>query len=514
MSALWRVVEFQAAWWATALLARAGHGWLAVIPTIAFCALHLARSPSRAASLLLAAAAAVLGAVVDGVLARIGSVAFPAALAMDVCGWPVAPFMVGLWAAFACTLEAGLAGLARRPFMGLVVGALGGVLAYRGGAGLDVLLMPSGLGALVSIGVAWGLATPILGAISVALQSEVAARRARTIPILLLLGLAFLLALPVLLPAALVIDVVRALLRRRPFMSLRVLSFGTVYLVAEFVGLSALAFVWGWARATSNQHRLVEWTYAVQLAWTSTLFAAVQRIFSLRFVVDGDGLVRPGPVVVLVRHASIIDTLLPSTLLSRTHGVRLRFVLKKELLSDPCLDVAGNRLPNHFVARRAEGTAHDTAAIETLARGMSSTEGALIYPEGTRFTPLKLQRALAELSARHPELAARAHEFRQVLPPKTTGVFALLDGNPKADALFLAHHGLEGTALVADIWSGGLLGRTVHVACWRVARAQIPDAREARTDWLYDEWLRMDAWIARYEAGDPIGTKPSTSAAD
>ena len=79
-------------------------------------------------------------------------------------------------------------------------------------------------------------------------------------------------------------------------------------------------------------------------------------------------------------------------------------------------------------------------------------------------------------------------------------MFALLEGSPAADALFVAHHGLEGTALVQDIWSGGLMGRTIHIACWRVVREQIPVEREARTRWLYEEWRRVDQWLARHES--------------
>ena len=58
--------------------------------------------------------------------------------------------------------------------------------------------------------------------------------------------------------------------------------------------------------------------------------------------------------------------LLAAALLSRPHGVRLRYVLKRELLWDPCLDIVGHRLPNAFVRRGSRDTAGDVAAVRGL----------------------------------------------------------------------------------------------------------------------------------------------------
>ena len=56
-----------------------------------------------------------------------------------------------------------------------------------------------------------------------------------------------------------------------------------------------------------------------------------------------------GPLIVFIRHSSTIDTLIPTELITRRHGLKLRFVMKTELLADPCLDVAGHWVPNYFV---------------------------------------------------------------------------------------------------------------------------------------------------------------------
>ncbi len=315
--------------------------------------------------------------------------------------------------------------------------------------------------------------------------SEALRRRLRTIPRLLVTASALAALAPALLAAAVVVDVVRAAVSSRPFMSVRLLAFAFVYAWSEVVGLCWL-FVAG-----PDVHR----TYAIQRWWTGLLFTSVRVLFRLRFVVEGDECAGPRAVV-LVRHASIIDTLLPSVFLTRAHGVKLRFVVKRELLEDPCLDVAGNRLPNHFVARRTEDTDADVAAVRALAAGCAADEAVLVYPEGTRFTEHRRDKALALLAQRSPELATRAQTLSRVLPPKPSGAFALLDGLPGADAVFLAHAGLEGFAHVADVFSGALVGRTVHVKMWRVPRDRIPEERGARTRWLYDEWQKVDAWIS------------------
>lgn len=51
--------------------------------------------------------------------------------------------------------------------------------------------------------------------------------------------------------------------------------------------------------------------------------------------VEGVNALQPGPLVVLMRHASLADTLLPAVVIA-SHGIRLRYVLKRELLWDPC----------------------------------------------------------------------------------------------------------------------------------------------------------------------------------
>ena len=331
-------------------------------------------------------------------------------------------------------------------------------------------------------------------------RAETIRRRLRTIPPPVLALVLVTALLPVLLVGGLVIDAVRRLASGVPPTAARLVLFLWVYFAAEVVGLAALAGLWLASLAGRRRAWLRDVTWRVQQLWAGVLFGAVRVLFGLRLEVAGDDAVVPGPVIVLIRHASIVDNLLPANLVARAHQIRLRYVLKRELLADPCLDVAGRRLPNYFV-RRGTGEAQEVERVRALARGLGSSDGVLIYPEGTRFTPERRARAIARIAERDPNLAARAERLRHLLPPRLGGVGALLDGAPDADVVVIAHHGFDGLRSISDIWRGGLVGLVVRVRVARVPRSTVPEAGAARTDWLYDLWQDVDDWVEERLAG-------------
>jgi 1-acyl-sn-glycerol-3-phosphate acyltransferase len=176
-------------------------------------------------------------------------------------------------------------------------------------------------------------------------------------------------------------------------------------------------------------------------------------------------------------------------------------VLKRELLSDPCLDVAGNRLPNYFVQRGSDDTDRELQAIRDLVDGLGPHDGVLIYPEGTRFTSEKRARALEKLRHGDPAISERAHRLRYLLPPRLGGPLALLDATSPADVVVLTHHGLDGFAHLRDIWAGGMVNTTVQVEFWRIPRSLLPTDRADQITWLYDVWDRVDIWIDEKSSG-------------
>jgi 1-acyl-sn-glycerol-3-phosphate acyltransferase len=292
------------------------------------------------------------------------------------------------------------------------------------------------------------------------------------------------------------------LLRRNRGAGLRLLGMLWAFLTAEIIGLMVSGIIWirHVTAPGRDESSFMDDNQRLQYWWAGLLFRSGRRLFRLRFSIEGDEQATPGPIIVMMRHASIVDTLLPVVLLGRRHGLRLRYVLKNELRFDPCLDVVGNRLPNYFV-RRGRDAKVEAEHSGRLAADLGSNDGVVIYPEGTRFTPQRQARAWSRLSDRQPEVAALARAMKHVLPPRTAGPLALLErGLPRgADVVFISHVGLEGTVWLHDLMSGALVGAEVKVKLWRVPGADVPAETESRILWLFEQWKEVDSHIAAVE---------------
>jgi 1-acyl-sn-glycerol-3-phosphate acyltransferase len=326
-------------------------------------------------------------------------------------------------------------------------------------------------------------------------------RRLLTIPgVVLGLGLVTL-GLPLLLVAALGADLVRPA-GRRTLASVRLALFLEAFLFIEAACLALLGAIWLVTLGSAARRAALTWP--AQRLYTATLMRAAAALFALRFEIEGEDLASGGgPVLVLVRHASIVDVLVPGVFIANRHRLRLRYVLKRELLAAPCLDVAGHFLPNWFVARDGADTRREIEAIRALKTGLGPEDGVLIYPEGTRFSRQKRLRALERLAG-DPDALARAERLRHLLPLRPGGSLALLEAPPACDVLFVGHSGLEGFASIADIWAGALVGKTLRVRFWRARAAEIPEGREARLAFLQAGWQRMDDWLSSLDEREEV----------
>jgi len=278
----------------------------------------------------------------------------------------------------------------------------------------------------------------------------------------------------------------------------RALAFFGLYLGCELWGLAAAAAIWlgTLGGALGGEERYLAANTALQAAWAGLLLRGSMVIFSMRLEVEGQSLAQPGGYLALVRHSSTADTVLAAAVLARPGALRLRYVIKRELLWDPCLDVVGRRLPNAFIDRGAPQPGAELEEVADLARGLDDRSAVLIYPEGTRFTPAKRLRAVERLQQAgeaRADLAAIAAGFRAVLPPRLGGVMTLLDASPGSDLVLLEHTGFEGAGSFADFWGGALIGQTIRVRLRRFPREAIPVQR--RAIWLFERWAEMDDWI-------------------
>lgn len=309
-------------------------------------------------------------------------------------------------------------------------------------------------------------------------------RRAISIPSLMLAAVALVVLLPLWLPLAALADIVR-LRWRLP--TVRLLAFAVCWTWLETVGVTAAALLW-----LTGQRRNQRMHFRLQRWWAARLMGALQLTTGIRVDAADATSLSPGPAIMLCRHASLADSLLSAWVVTSKARMNPRYVLKKELLADPCLDVVGNRLPNYFLDRQAPDSTTELAALRALAAGLTDDQVAIIFPEGTRSSPKKRERALEKIRDRDPDRADRLAGMRHLLPPRPAGSQALLDGAPGVDVIVAWHIGFDGL----DTF-GGILRylarrpRTVQFHARRIARAEVPDGA-AFTRWLDDQWLQSD----------------------
>jgi 1-acyl-sn-glycerol-3-phosphate acyltransferase len=334
-------------------------------------------------------------------------------------------------------------------------------------------------------------------------------RRTRGIAIELLLFVLLTLLSPLLMLCAAGVDAALWLRRRKPWMAVRLLAMAWWFLAGELYALLGLLAIWI-ASGGHDSSRRRERLYRLKRQWLASHLAGIRTLFGLRFEIEGLELAGPGPVLVMIRHASIIDNALPDAIVGRAHGLGFRFIIKRELQSLPTIDIGGRWVPTVFVRRASGKTAEQVEQISQLTLNLGARDGLLIYPEGTRWTPEKLAHAKAIIAERQPEIAPLANRLQNLLPPRLGGTMELLQSARGADVVIFGHVGLDGFELVSDIWSGGLVKSTVHLKFWRFAAAEVPLEHGELVTWLYERWQELDDWIGEMRSGET--SKPAIAA--
>ena len=291
---------------------------------------------------------------------------------------------------------------------------------------------------------------------------------------------------------------VRDLLFRSRFAWTRAYLFFLLFFSCEVIGVMTAVSLWigRVLHPRIDRERFLEQNFQLQRWWTKTIADGAMGIYGMRVEVDNRYVFGERPVLLLVRHASALDTFIPARFISVEYGIQLRYVLKKELLWDPCLDIVGHRLPNYFLDRSSPEMRGELDAISKLATDLKATEGVLIFPEGTRYTETKRERVLEKLRASgNPADAEAAGAFRHVLPPRPAGALRLLEANGELEVVVCAHTGFEGSATFRDLLKGRVIRARVRIRFWP-AGGPAPDATpEEKKAWLYALWEDVDRFV-------------------
>ena len=299
--------------------------------------------------------------------------------------------------------------------------------------------------------------------------------------------------LPVWLVVAAVVDLA---LRRRRWPTVRFLLFYCLYLCCQCYGMLGAGWVWSTDLLGYQRHRYVDRNYRLQWNWGWWLYKGAVWLYDMGVQAKGEEVLSPGPYLFFIRHSSSADAVLPLAFLSYLREFRLRYVIKRELMYDPCMDLVGHRIFTVFVDRGGDRTGDELQAVKRLLVEMRPTHAVVLYPEGTRFTDKKKARILEKLAEQgNTDLYERTLRLRHLLPPRLGGSMALLEDNPGLDVVFCAHVGLEGATDLPRFLRGDLIGRQLHLQYWRARFADIPEDREGRVAWLMDWWQRMDDWV-------------------
>ncbi len=321
-------------------------------------------------------------------------------------------------------------------------------------------------------------------------------RRFISISSIILATLMTLALLPLWLSAALLFDTANHWVFKRKTSAVNGGLFILWYLLCECYGVLCSLTLFLANAVHTNSQRYINWNYQLQAHWASILWAGATSLFKLNVKIEDNAQLDAKPMILLLRHASIADALLATVLITVPYKVRFRFVMKRELLWDPCLDIVGQRLPNYFVNRGASNHQTEIDAIGSLSNHLRDDEGLLIYPEGTRYTVAKRQRIIDRFKSENNIIMAKqAEQLKHLLMPKVGGVNALLEKKLPLDVVIASHIGFESVISLNQLWSGVMLNSSIAVRLQRFACNELPRDKVNCSRWLYQRWLEIDHWI-------------------
>jgi hypothetical protein len=168
MIAIWAsLIGYQLVWFVAVIFAGRGEPWPGVVAALLFVGWQLGVSARPRAALQVVAMAVLCGLAIDGLVRGFHLADYAAASpALPANGAPL--WILGLWACFSLTLGGPLRALGTRPWLAVLLGGIGGPLAYAGAArGWDALTFQvPAWRALAVLAVGWAVAMPLLATLT------------------------------------------------------------------------------------------------------------------------------------------------------------------------------------------------------------------------------------------------------------------------------------------------------------------------------------------------------------
>lgn len=278
----------------------------------------------------------------------------------------------------------------------------------------------------------------------------------------------------------------------------RLLTFLILFLGHELVAIGLAVPLWLGAKfgRTAYEDKLYESSHRMQSWLVASLLRSARWTIGLELDFQATETIPDGDIILMSRHASMVDAMLPAFLFTGLLDRPVHYLLKQEMQSSPMFDIYGHRLANHFVTR-GSNTEREVAAIENLARHARDDSALVIFPEGTFATPPRRAKVHASLESKGlVKDLAFARGLSVLLPPKPVGTLALMRNRPGATVVIMGHVGLEGTASLSGLWKNCPMKNNVVIRWWSHPAETLPNNDEGRLQWLQQQWTLLDNWVA------------------
>ena len=154
------LIAFQIGWFACVLGGANAWPWAGTLIAAVLIVFHLSQVARPQPEFYLVLIVAVIGLILDSALIILGFTEYPSGQPYPL----IAPhWLIAMWMLFATTLNVSMSWLQGRWWLAIVLGAIGGPLAYYAGYKLGAVAFPLSLqSGIIALAIVWAIAMPLL----------------------------------------------------------------------------------------------------------------------------------------------------------------------------------------------------------------------------------------------------------------------------------------------------------------------------------------------------------------